>query len=174
MSAKRAPQPDADEDDSEEWDPYDIVPDSFAYDTLADAERAAEADRFELESRPRCPACEGTRIREKIDSVAEQPNRRPENFKCWGCGEHFDTPLPPIDALVGRQGQIAAETEPELDIPTCPDCRKTDRVRAYRSVEGQPQNWKCEACNRHFNDGDGPVPEPVDPSEQVTLSEVGR
>ena len=101
MSAKRAPQPDADEDDAE-WDPYDIVPDSFAYDTLQEAERAAEADQFELDSRKRCPECQTTRIRPKLESVAEQPNRRDGAYKCAN-GHHFDDRLPSVNEEVGEQ-----------------------------------------------------------------------
>lgn len=109
MSAKRAPQPDADEDDGEEWDPYDIVPDSFAYGTLAEAERAAEADWVELEDRKRCPNddCHSTRIRKKLNSVAEQPNRRKGAYKCGGCGNHFDTPAPPEAEEKGKQLRLS-------------------------------------------------------------------
>ena len=104
MSAKRAST-------ERERDPHGVIPDSFlerypAADSIREAlrmaEREAAADRFELESRERCPECESTRLRKKHESVADQPNRREGAYKCAN-GHHFDTPLPSVNEEVGEQ-----------------------------------------------------------------------
>ncbi len=162
-------------------DPHGIVPDAFLdrfpeADTIREALELAERELSETDpdTMPRCPRCKSENIRTKRDRGRKQPNRRGGAMKCWSCDNHFDDPLPPVASRAGVQGSIADEGEVALDVPHCPDCHQTDRVRAYRSVEGQPQNWKCEDCNRHFNDGDEPVPEPRDIGEQATLGEASR
>lgn len=100
MSADR-PDPETFVDDrhADDPDPFDIVPEGFLsrYGTTSvlEALRLAEADdtRTDDDQFPRCPECLSTRIRRK-PGAREIPHKRDEDYKCAGCGEHFNTPAP--------------------------------------------------------------------------------
>ena len=82
-------------------DHLDIVPDEFldAYDTndVSEALRKAEKAPSSTphENMRRCPYCNSVKVRQKTESFAARPSRKPEDHKCVECGEHFDNPIRP-------------------------------------------------------------------------------
>jgi hypothetical protein len=88
-------------------DPYDIVPEAFKqrYDSIREAER--EPTTTDPDTLPRCPECKSHNIRQKRDSVADQPRAKPGDYKCQNCLEHFNEPAPPRVEIVGRQATLA-------------------------------------------------------------------
>ena len=97
--------------DGDEMDPFGIVPDEFMKrypdaNSIAEALREAERDatKSDPDEFPRCPECLSTRLRKK-PGHAEMAHKRPEDYKCTGCGAHFDEPAPSREAA--RPGEQA-------------------------------------------------------------------
>jgi DNA-directed RNA polymerase subunit RPC12/RpoP len=110
-------------------DPHGIIPESFweHYDSLREAEQAPSTSDTAAEER--CPECLSARVRLKQDSLREQPNREPENWKCLNCSEHFDQPY-----------NAAA------DFPACPGCGRRRYVREHDSGK-----FHCQGCVKTFD-----------------------
>lgn len=125
---------DAAVDDSDEYDPYGIIPDGFVErfpdaDTVPEALRAAEKapSTTDYSAQPRCRHCGSIRIVEKTGWTSS-PIRLDAPLKCDGCGSHMAETLPPKDAFApdepacpGCGSQLLRRRNPD-DVVECVDC----------------------------------------------------
>jgi DNA-directed RNA polymerase subunit RPC12/RpoP len=86
-----------------EQDPHGIVPNSFweMYDSLREAER--EPTTTDTDTLPRCPDCRSHCIRQKPDTIADQPRAKEGDYKCKNCLNQFNSPLPPKKEQEGSE-----------------------------------------------------------------------
>ena len=86
---------------AEDWhDPHDLIPEQFRErfgdsETVAAALRRAESLPSSTPDSERrcCRECYSVSITPKMDTMAQQPNRRAGAWKCTECEEHFSEPL---------------------------------------------------------------------------------
>jgi DNA-directed RNA polymerase subunit RPC12/RpoP len=81
-------------------DPHGIVPgpETFPFESVAAAEARADP-AGDVREQPRCPACVSTNISVKPGATSADPDhKRSEDYRCAGCGHHFDSPAPSVDA----------------------------------------------------------------------------
>ena len=132
-----------------EYDPYDVVPESFCDDwgkeTIPAALEAAERAKSSTDpaDRPRCPECGSYQVLAKVEDFdVGQKNRT--RFKCEhsGCWSHFDEP-----AAKSRIFPHDKRAKP-FDWVSEGDLLEADKRTPLSKRNGEPVEDRPVACRR--------------------------